>query len=350
MTGGPDRTGLLSGLVDDAGLFPPTSLNMADAVHRHVNDQAARHPMLSHRFLCPASRLAELRSRLNGARRVRLGLIADTGLDGLPDALKEIDIDPRVELAHLEVPLAAIPHDPATAVVETRRVIGDAQAFFEPSSYAAVPETVRALGGGPQGGSNRVGTQGGSNRVGTQGGLNGVGPNGVGPNGVGPNGVGSKGSGAHGVGSKDVGAHGVGVKEGGSEGGGLKLRCGGIKPELFPSPATLANAIVTAVAANVPLKATAGLHEAVRHHNPETGFTHHGYLNLLLAVAEALDGAEPYDVRTALELTDPAALTTRLRAVTDVERLRRAFVSYGSCSTSTPIEQARALGLEEGPR
>jgi len=278
MTGGPDRTGLLTGLVDDAGLFPPTSLNMADAVHRHVNDQAARHPMLSHRFLCPASRLAELRSRLNGARRVRLGLIADTGLDGLPDALKEIDIDPRVELAHLEVPLTAIPHDPATAVVETRRVIGDAQAFFEPVSYAAVTETVRALGGG------------------------------------------------------------------------LKLRCGGVRAELFPSPADLANALVAAVAAGVPVKATAGLHEAVRHHNPETGFTHHGYLNLLLAVAEALEGAEPYDVRAALELTDPAALTTRLQAVTDVDRLRGAFVSYGSCSTSTPIEQARALGLEEGPR
>ncbi|WP_225993854.1 hypothetical protein [Actinomadura rudentiformis] len=289
---------LLAGLVDDAGLFPPTALDMAGALRRHTADQAAAHPMLSHRFLCPASRLGELRGRLNGAQRLRLGLIADTGLDGLPDALKEIDVDPRLELAHVEVPLAAIPHEPAAAITETRQIIGDAQAFYEPASYDLVPETVRAVNGDPN--------------------------------------------------AED----GAKPEDGARPGGGLKLRCGGVRPELFPSPAELANALVTAVAVGVPVKATAGLHEAVRHHDPATGFTHHGYLNLLLATAEAVAGAGAYGVRSALEITEAAVLTARLTALNAeaVAELRRAFVSYGSCSTSTPIDQARDLGLEEGRR
>src|SRR5690606_33764972 len=59
-----ETTGLMTGLVDDAGLFPPTSLAMADALARHRRDQAAGSPVLTHRFLCPASRITELRSGL----------------------------------------------------------------------------------------------------------------------------------------------------------------------------------------------------------------------------------------------------------------------------------------------
>lgn len=46
---------LLAAPVDDAGLFPPGSRPMAVAVARHRADEAAGHPMLSNRFLCPAS-------------------------------------------------------------------------------------------------------------------------------------------------------------------------------------------------------------------------------------------------------------------------------------------------------
>ncbi|MGH9008457.1 MAG: hypothetical protein ACRDYF_01260, partial [Acidimicrobiia bacterium] len=58
----PEPPGLLAALVDDAGLFPPESLPMADALARHRADEAAGYPMLSHRFLCPASRIGELRT------------------------------------------------------------------------------------------------------------------------------------------------------------------------------------------------------------------------------------------------------------------------------------------------
>ena len=52
---------LLQGFVDDAGLFPPTSLSMADALARH---RSVQHPMLSGRFLVPGNRLDELSEHL----------------------------------------------------------------------------------------------------------------------------------------------------------------------------------------------------------------------------------------------------------------------------------------------
>jgi hypothetical protein len=54
---------LLEGLVDDAGLFPPTSLSMADALERH---RSVQHPMLTGRFLVPGDRLGELSDALDG--------------------------------------------------------------------------------------------------------------------------------------------------------------------------------------------------------------------------------------------------------------------------------------------
>jgi hypothetical protein len=52
---------LLDGLIDDAGLFPPSSLEMDKALARH---RSTAHPMLSGRFLVPGSRLAELSALL----------------------------------------------------------------------------------------------------------------------------------------------------------------------------------------------------------------------------------------------------------------------------------------------
>ena len=40
-----------------------------------------------------------------------------------------------------------------------------------------------------------------------------------------------------------------------------------------------------------PFKCTAGLHNAVRHRAADTGFEHHGFLNVLLATRQAFDGA-----------------------------------------------------------
>ncbi len=99
---------LLSGLVDDAALFPPGNAPMDRAVVDHRAYRSGPYASLLGRFLCPASRLGELRAELVDGDRIALGLIVDVGLDGLPAALAEIADEPRLVLALVEM---AVPAD-----------------------------------------------------------------------------------------------------------------------------------------------------------------------------------------------------------------------------------------------
>jgi hypothetical protein len=98
----------------------------------------------------------------------------------------------------------------------------------------------------------------------------------------------------------------------------------------------------------VSFKLTAGLHHAVRHTDPETGFIHHGFLNILVGTIEAVDGAEVADVAATLAATDPAPLVDALRGRLD--RTRELWVGFGSCSVREPVEDLARLGLLSGPR
>jgi hypothetical protein len=80
---------------------------MPAAVARHRADARAGHPVLTHRFLCPVSQLAQLRGELAPGEPWRRGLIADTGPDGLAAALAEIAADPRLVLETIEARLPA---------------------------------------------------------------------------------------------------------------------------------------------------------------------------------------------------------------------------------------------------
>lgn len=126
-----------------------------------------------------------------------------------------------------------------------------------------------------------------------------------------------------------------------------KFRTGGLQARMFPSETELAEAIVGCVGRDLPFKCTAGLHHAVRHTAPDTGFEHHGFLNVLLATSAALDGAAIGDVAGVLALRDPAAVTGRIRALGEdrAAATRRMFRSFGTCSIEEPLEDLAALGL-----
>lgn len=115
---------------------------------------------------------------------------------------------------------------------------------------------------------------------------------------------------------------------------GVKVRCGGRRT---PSDIELAEVIVGAAARGLPLKATQGLHHAVRRG------TEHGFLNLLVACAAALRSG---DVLAAL--TEESA-TDLLRGAPDADLARRVrselLVSYGSCSIEEPVADLRELGI-----
>jgi hypothetical protein len=126
----------------------------------------------------------------------------------------------------------------------------------------------------------------------------------------------------------------------------LKFRTGGATEDLFPSSARLATCIEAALDRELPFKCTAGLHNAVRHRDDQTGFEHHGFLNVLLATRTSLDGGAPDDVAQVLEETDGAALAGRLSADPDeAARTRRWFTSFGSCSVLDAHEDLVELGL-----
>lgn len=127
----------------------------------------------------------------------------------------------------------------------------------------------------------------------------------------------------------------------------VKLRSGGTVATAFPSEAALADALVRCVQAGAAFKLTAGLHDAARHRDPATGFEHHGFLNVLLAVATALDGGDLGDVARVLAGRDGAALAERVRALTDeqVAAVRSRFVAFGTCSTAEPLAHLHGLGL-----
>jgi hypothetical protein len=126
----------------------------------------------------------------------------------------------------------------------------------------------------------------------------------------------------------------------------LKFRTGGATEDLFPGAPQLAVCIEAALDRELPFKCTAGLHNAVRHHDDETGFDHHGFLNVLLATRTSLDGGTPDDVAEVLSQTDGSVLAERLSADPgEAARTRRWFTSFGSCSVLDAHEDLVELGL-----
>jgi hypothetical protein len=141
-----------------------------------------------------------------------------------------------------------------------------------------------------------------------------------------------------------------------------KLRTGGISAEAFPDSAQLSQRILSLAEAQIPFKATAGLHHALRgnyHLTPQpnsVATTMPGFLNLatLAALAqqqrirssEALNLLEERSI-TAFQFTD-TAITWRDHALSlpEIERSRRQFFrSFGSCSLQEPLDDLDHLGL-----
>lgn len=126
-----------------------------------------------------------------------------------------------------------------------------------------------------------------------------------------------------------------------------KFRTGGLVAEAHPSASELATAVADCVAHDLPFKCTAGLHRAVRHVDPETGFDEHGFGNVLLATHHALLGERADDLVAVLDESDGAVVADRLRALDadEVVRLRAQFRSFGTCSIDEPLADLIGLGL-----
>ena len=102
------------------------------------------------------------------------------------------------------------------------------------------------------------------------------------------------------------------------------------------------------VEADLPFKATAGLHHAQPTAGPDPDRpVQHGFLNLLAAVEALVEGASVAEAADALRLTDPARVSGWDEAT--AARVRRRFRSFGCCGVLDPVHDLVALGLVAEP-
>jgi hypothetical protein len=109
---------------------------------------------------------------------------------------------------------------------------------------------------------------------------------------------------------------------------GATFRIGGLAGELFPPPQVLAGVICACRDRGLRFTVNAGLDRALRHNDHETGFTHHGVVNLLAACLAATAGAAQSGVAERLATNDAIQLTELVKASRDLPR--PLWVSYGA--------------------
>jgi len=141
-----------------------------------------------------------------------------------------------------------------------------------------------------------------------------------------------------------------------------KLRTGGVTPEAFPASREIIRFVRSCMAANVPFKATAGLHHPLRCFKPLTYAadspkgTMHGFLNMLMMTGYARESFRPgvleeimeEEFEEVFEFTDKGAIWRgeHFLSLGHLERLRtKGMNAFGSCSFDEPVADLRALGL-----
>ena len=141
-----------------------------------------------------------------------------------------------------------------------------------------------------------------------------------------------------------------------------KIRTGGVTPDAFPRSKDVIRFVRTCMGANVPFKATAGLHHPIRCFKPLTyddnapKGTMHGFLNMFVMTGFARESAKSHILEEILEDEFSEAFKFEDDAITwrdenklelwQIQRLRRFGIqSFGSCSFEEPVEDLGGLGL-----
>jgi hypothetical protein len=272
-------------LFDDASLFPPASLAMPDAVAGHLRHKQAWYREMSGPFVCADSKIIQLSAALTAASVVQLdlALVLPGGADSLDSAVDAVFADPKFRLRALEVPVGRQAADIEAAVASLIARLDD-MPLAGASAFAEIPPARLT--------SDAV----------------------------------------HALSEHRYLA---------------KLRTGGVTADAFPDEQTLARCLFVLADQRLPFKCTAGLHHAVRHRADETGFEHHGFLNVLLAVSAALEGADVQDVASVLADQDANRVASGVGDLSpdSAADARSLFTSFGTCSTDEPVTDLVTLGL-----
>jgi hypothetical protein len=298
---------LTTGLIDYAGLFPPSTVSMAEAVKNFATYRESDDSWMLARLVVPTARLDEFEQEARGklptdgsAEPWRLSaLLPPAGDPKLDDAVERLI---AFNGAHADAAAGK-------AVVDAVEFKGDDTGAIE-ASVDALPPEIRCFIELPQ--------------------------------------------------DRDVRGLVAAVK---SAEASAKIRCGGVTSELIPPIESVARFIHACASSRTPFKATAGLHHPLRaeqnltyEDDPPHGVMH-GFLNVLIAAACAMhdDKMTADDLLPIIEATDASAFgfgeTGVVAMGCELSNQQLAacrehlFVSIGSCSFDEPREDLRELGL-----
>ncbi|MCY7345885.1 MAG: hypothetical protein LH614_06640 [Pyrinomonadaceae bacterium] len=141
-----------------------------------------------------------------------------------------------------------------------------------------------------------------------------------------------------------------------------KIRTGGVTAEAFPPIEKIIRFMRVCLAANVPFKATAGLHHPLRalksltYEADAPEAVMNGFINVFLAAAFLRQGSPPKLVNELLKdrqadnflFSDDGVLWRQEHFISSLslENLRiRGAISFGSCSFVEPVEDLQEIGL-----
>lgn len=285
---------LLAGIIDYAGLFPPSQVSMAEAVLNYATYKNSNYNWLLGRFVIPAARLGEfIENTGDFVRRGddwRLSVLAG---EDVSDTIRRIDEFNKKNSARVSCDVLELKASTVSEIENAVSALPDyLTAYFEIPNDERLADLIAALA---------------------------------------------------------------------IRGQRAKIRTGGITNEAFPTTAEIIRFVRTCLAANVPFKATAGLHHALRCFKPLTYESSapmgamHGFLNLFLAIGFARQGFKPNLLESLLEdefaesfeFTDGGITWHRdyILTVAQIARARQSIVSFGSCSFDEPVADLQEMKL-----
>ncbi len=137
---------------------------------------------------------------------------------------------------------------------------------------------------------------------------------------------------------------------------GFKLRCGGIKANMFPDSNLVSNTILNCIKDNVPMKFTAGLHHPFRHFDDNINTKIYGFFNIFIGAMLA----QKYKFKCSqlnqilldeneysfIFYEDKIKWKNFHITNDEIKQFRKSqFISFGSCSFDEPREDLIKLGV-----
>lgn len=297
------RTAAFAALIDYAGLFPPASRSMPDAFASYRTIRSGPRAWVGGRFLCRASQLPELAAVATATLTRRetpweISVVFDlpAGESAAHAVDFQAEMDPVMTIAAVEAKLTEATAVELGSLLDAMLSVGtEVVPFVEVDRSVSITAQVGLIADALR--SRR--------RV-----------------------------------------------------GGAKLRCGGETADLFPTSAEAAEFIMAATDQGLPFKATAGLHQPIRHFDEDLGIERHGFVNILMAAALAVTGSDIMTIEAIITDTDPKAFSLAAAFATwrghevpgsALRRMRQTgFIAYGSCDFDEPTEALEHLGFLGG--